>query len=172
MNTQTLERGTLTGTITVHQIMPAKGPGKSAWIKDVDGMMFGIWPDKIGLYREGASYDIEYTENVKNGTTYRDIKSGTMVKAPSEPQRDDRQPERSAPSQRIEPPKATSPNGNGAGTYYRPTAPRDSERMMVCSLMNAFIATGRIDCARDHLTAAINELRAAYAATFGQQDQN
>ena len=42
--------------------------------------------------------------------------------------------------------------------------------MMVCSTLNAFIQTGRIDCHRDHLTAAIGELRAAYAATFGQDD--
>ena len=43
--------------------------------------------------------------------------------------------------------------------------------MFTCSILNAFISTGRIDCERGHLTAAINELRAAYAATFGQDDQ-
>jgi len=35
------------GLITVAQIMPAPGPGKSARIKDTDGMMFGIYPDKM-----------------------------------------------------------------------------------------------------------------------------
>ena len=179
MNTQTAERALERGTITVQHIFPAKAQGKSAYIKDVDGMMFGIWPDKLGLINVGEAYEIEFSANVKNGTTYRDIKAARMISKPGPaPEqftggRDERQPERSAPSQRIEPQRpATSPNGNGAGQYYRPTSPKDSERMFCCSILNAFIATGRIDCARDHLTAAINELRAAYAATFGQQDQN
>lgn len=149
------------GTITVTNIYPSKAQGKSAYIKDIDGMMFGIWPDKLGLVQVGGVYEIEFSANTKNGTTYRDIKQLHMVEKP--------QPARSLSSAAA--PQATSPNGNTAGQYYRPTAPRDSERMMVCSLLNAFIATGRIDCHRDHLKAAIEELRAAYAATFGQQDQ-
>lgn len=159
MNTKTIERG----TITIQHMFPAKGPGRSATIKDVDGMMFGYFPDKLqGIFDVGGTYDIEFTETVKNGTTYRDITGGKMVK----PQQQAAPQRQAAQAQ----PAAASPNGNRAGEYYRPTSPKDSERMFVCSTLNAFIQTGRVECHRDHLTAAINELRDAYAATFGQDD--
>ena len=166
MNTQTAERTLERGTITVQRIFPAKAQGKSAYIKDVDGMMFGIWPDKLGLIREGDSYEIEFSSKVNNGTTYRDIKN---VRAIARPQP---APEQFT-SQTAPAPKVGSPKGNdaGGGQYFRPTSPKDAERMWACSILNAFIQTGRIDCERGHLTAAINELRAAYAATFGQDDQ-
>jgi len=164
MNVQTAERQTERGTITVQRIFPAKAQGKSAYLKDVDGMMFGIWPDKLGLIREGDSYEIEFSSKVSNGTTYRDIKAVKMI-AKAEPARE--QFTQAAPAPKVGPPK-----GNDAGGgYFRPTAPKDAERMWACSILNAFISTGRIDCERGHLTAAINELRAAYAATFGQDDQ-
>ncbi len=154
MNVQTAERQTERGAITVQRIFPKKPDAKCAWIKDVDGMMFGIYPDKLGLVREGDSYEIEFTSKVSNGTTYRDIRSVKQI-AKAEPA-----------------PKVGPPKGNDAGGgYFRPTAPKDAERMWACSILNAFISTGRIDCERGHLTAAINELRAAYAATFGQDDQ-
>lgn len=175
MNTQTLERA----TITVQRIFPAKAQGKSASIKDIDGCFYGFWPDKLGgIICDGGTYDIEFSSNTKNNVIYRDIQVARMIDKPRPApaqftgSHDDRQAAArpSAPTQRIEPPRATSPGGNGAGQYYRPTSPKDAERMMVCSTLNAFIQTGRIDCHRDHLTAAIAELRAAYAATFGQDD--
>ena len=153
------------GLITVVQIMPAPGPGKSARIKDADGMMFGIWPDKLNGVEIGGAYEIEFTAKVSNGVTYRDIKAirGTQRPGPA--------PEQftAGRSQQAAKPQAAQPNGNGQ--YYRPTAPRDSERMFCCSTLNAFIQTGRVDCHRDVLAQAINELRAAYAMTFGQDDQ-
>lgn len=156
MNTQTIERG----TITIQRIFPAKGPGRSATIKDVDGMMFGYFPDKLqGIFDVGNTYTIEFTEKVKEGTTYRDIVSGKMVQVQQQAQ----------PAQR-QATQAASAQPKGDGQYYRPTAPRDSERMFVCSTLNAFIQTGRVECHRDHLIAAIGELREAYATTFGQDD--
>ena len=140
--------------ITVAQIIE-KGPGKPANIKDTDGVMFSIWHDKVASFQAGETYEIEF---VRNGI-FRNIKTFERVAR--------QQPARNL-SSAASPPAATSPNGNRSGEYYRPTSPRDSERMMICSLMNAFIQTGRVDCHREHLADAINELRAAYAATFGQ----
>lgn len=161
MNSAALQQSQLDqGTITVANIYPSKAPGKSAYIKDTDGMMFGIWPDKLGLVQVGGTYEIEFSASTKNGTTYRDIKQLHMVEKP--------QPTRSLSSAASPPTQAEKPQNGG---YYRPTAPKDSERMFVCSTLNAFIQTGRIDCHRDHLAQAINELRAAYAATFGAEDQ-
>jgi hypothetical protein len=149
------------GTITVQNIYPSKGQGKSAHIKDSDGMLFGIWPDKLGLVQVGGTYEIEFSASTKNGTTYRDIKQLHMVEKPQP------QPARSLSSAAAPAPQTEKPQNGG---YYRPTAPQDSERMFCCSTLNAFIQTGRVECHREHLTIAINELRAAYAATFGADD--
>lgn len=149
-------------TITIQKITPPTGNRKSATIKDIDGLMFGVWPNQLGIFREGETYDIEYTVNERG---FRDIKSGKMVQQQPQPQRQ-------VPQQQHHASPATAPQGSGnAGQYYRPTSPRDSERMFVCSTLNAFIQTGRVDPHRDHLTMLINELRTAYAATFGQDDR-
>ncbi len=107
MNVQTAERTLERSTITVQRIFPAKAQGKSAHIKDVDGMMFGIWPDKLGLINEGNSYEIEFSSKVSNGTTYRDIKTVRAV-AKAEP---------ATPAPRVGPPKANDAGGN----YFRRT---------------------------------------------------
>ncbi len=173
MNTQTLERT----TITVQHVQPAPAAGKSARLKDVDGMLFGIWPDKLAGIMVGGTYDIEFTAKTVNGVVWRDIKQVRASDRPGPAPKQftggsyDRQPDR-APQPATPEPGRQPPlnNGNGGGQYYRPTSPRDSERMFVCSTLNAFIQTGRIDCHRDHLASAINEMRAAYAATFGADD--
>lgn len=172
MNTATLERA----TITVARIIPAKDRGKSATIKDVDGRMFGIWPDKLGLVNEGASYDVEFSENVKSGTTYRDIKAirENQRQAPraqaSERKSDPFVTSSEMRDQRQSEPPKPQQNGNGNG-YYRPTAPRDAERMFVCSTLNAFIQTGRVENDADELVARVNILREVWQRTFGQDDR-
>lgn len=155
MNTKTVERG----TITVQRIIPPTGNRKSHTVKDLDGIMFGVWPDKIGLYREGESYDIEYTVSEKG---FRDITKCQMLAKPAA----------ASPSQRIEPPhQGTTPNDKGAGQFYRPTAPRDAERMFVCSTLNAFIQTGRVECSKALMIDYVNELRGVWQETFGRDDQ-
>lgn len=162
MNTTTIERG----TITVQRIIQPTGNRKSHSVKDIDGVMYGVWPDKIALFREGESYDIEYKVNERG---FRDITKVQMI-ARAAPPREDREPApRSAPSQRVEPPHpATSPNGNRAGEYYRPTSPRDSKNMFVCKIVGDFIRTGRIEVNREHIALVITEVAAAYDMTRGQ----
>lgn len=164
MNTHALQQPIIEhGTITVAAIFPAKAQGKSATIKDTDGMMFGVWPDKLGIFRDGETYEIDFTSKVSNGTTYRDIKGARMVAKPGpapEQFTGSREPQR----------QATSPSGNKAGEYFRPTSPKDARRMFLCSTLNAFIQTGRVDAHRDHLTAVIKEILAAYDATVALDD--
>ena len=62
----------------------------------------------------------------------------------------------------------SAPQQNG---FYRPTSPRDAERMFVCSTLNAFIQTGRVDCHVEVLASYVNTLRDVWAATFGSDDQ-
>lgn len=178
MNTATLERA----TITVARIISAKDRGKSATIKDIDGRMFGIWPDKLGLVNDGGCYEIDFSETVKNGTTYRDIKAIRQIQHQVPPRaqaasrggdpfvvstemREQRKPQEPG----RQPPQYPQ-NGNGNG-YYRPTAPRDAERMFVCSTLNAFIQTGRVDATGQTLVDYVNTLREVWQATFGQDDR-
>lgn len=150
--------------IVVAQITPPPGPNKPGRIKDTAGNNFGIWPDKMANVREGETYDVEF---IQNGA-YRNIRSIRVATPPAPAPRQftaQHQPQARSLSSAATQPSDSSVSRNGQ--YYRPTSPRDAERMMVCSTLNAFIQTGRINCERSHLIEAINELRAAWQMTFG-----
>lgn len=176
MNTATLDRA----TITVARIIPAKDRGKSATIKGIDGRMFGIWPDKLGLVNDGGTYEIDFSETIKNGTTYRDIKAIRQVQPRQPAQASQRKSDPFVTSDEMRQarslgaaatPPAEPRRENGNGNYYRPTAPRDAERMFVCSTLNAFIQTGRVECDGAELAHRVNVLREVWQTTFGQDDQ-
>jgi hypothetical protein len=148
------------GLITVAHIMPAPGPGKSARIKDTDGMMFGIWPDKLANVVIGSAYEIEFTAKVSNGVTYRDIKAIRLAERPG-PAPD--QFTGGRPQQAVEPTRQVPPN------YRQATPPHESEQMFVCNILGRFIQTGRIDCQRDSLALAIKEIRAGFRGGFSNE---
>ena len=76
------------------------------------------------------------------------------------------------PPERHAPIPQSQPNGKKMDQqFYRPTAPRDAERMFVCSTLNAFIQTGRINDDVETLTRAVRDLRQVWAETFGIDDQ-
>lgn len=150
--------------ITIAQIMPAAQQGRSANIKDTDGIKYGIWPNMLGNAQAGGSYEIDFTSTVKNGVTFRDIKGMRMAERPSPP------PAQFTAAQPQPPARQTGAKESGGG-YYRPTSPRDARRMFLCSTLNAFIQTGRIDLHREHLKQAIGEITAAYDATIGLEDK-
>lgn len=161
MNTVALQQARFEqGTITVERIFPAKAQGKSANIKDTSGLLFGVWPDKLGLFNVGGTYEIEYSSKVSNGVTYRDIKTVKMVA------RDEPPPQAS----RSAAPAATSPNGNGSGQYFRPTSPKDARRMFICSQMNALITSHQVQPTAQGVADAIVMLADAYDATLGRED--
>lgn len=174
---QTAERPPLERAVILAQrFFPAKTQGKPATIKDADGISYGIWPDKAGIVQEGGRYEISFAKNVTGGVTYRNIQNIRAAEGPGpapeqftggQQQNAARQPASPPPAHQAQP----QGSGNGGGNYYRPTSPRDSERMFVCSTLNAYIQTGRVDPHRDHIAAIIIELRAAYAKTFGHEDQ-
>jgi hypothetical protein len=176
MNTQALERAiTKTATVTVQYVNLPKQGRKSGSIKDVDGQFFGVWPTMLAQFQEGETYEIEYTEKTVNGVVYRDVKAvhpavdAEQFRAPApQPSRPQPQPKRSAPMQQPAPQNGNG-NGNGNG-WYRPTHPRDAERMFVCSTLNAYIQTGRINDDVDALLRAVNTLRQVWQETFGADD--
>jgi hypothetical protein len=131
-------------TITVADIRRPTEDRKRGGITGTDGTQIGCFVENIGKFQIGQTYDVEVSEG-----QYPNVRSVKHVAGP---------PATATPSQ-----KAAS-NGNG---YYRPTAPEDSERMFVCSLMNAFIQAGKINAEQNQVIRAINVLREAYHATFG-----
>jgi hypothetical protein len=144
-----------TTTLTVKLINQAGSTGRGS-IVGTDDQRLGVFPEKVGLFEVGKTYEIEYVESDRNGRILQNVKSAKPVAAAS-PQ----------PQQSQLPPAA---NGNGNG-YYRPTSPEDSERMFVCSLMNAFIQAGKVEPELGKVTNAINVLRTAYQRTFGFDDR-
>ena len=68
-----------TMTMTIKYVNPPK-PGKQRGsIKGIDDQIVGVFADKLHLFREGGTYEIDYTETSANGTTYRNVKSATAV---------------------------------------------------------------------------------------------
>jgi hypothetical protein len=175
MNTLTLERG----TITIAKIFPAKAANRSATIKDIDGMLFGVPTKDLPLYCEGGTYEIEFSEVTKNDVTYRDIKRGDVVAAP--PRQGQRAQATRSPirqSDLIETPRQEQPRqepqrpaANGNGNYYRPTHPRDGRRMFITATLGHFIETGRVDCKAQSIADAIGEICAAYDNTIGLETE-
>lgn len=158
-----------TATVTVAFVNPPKAPRKSGTIKDSDGQYFSAWPDKLAQFRAGETYEIEFTEKkLDSGIVARDIKTARPVATVSTPLQGEHTVN-AAVREVVTKPKPAAQPTNGA-TYYRPTAPRDAERMFVCGTLQACIKTGRIEFTEDALINTINALRDAWAATFGADD--
>lgn len=168
---------TQSDTITIAEIIPAPAANRSAAVKDTSGIRYGIWPNKLDQVKVGYVYDIDFSSKVVNGATFRDIKgirfnSDATAKAQQVIASNNN---RAQPVRTPSGPAAAAPGaGQGGGTaaggggFYRPTSPRDAERMFVCSTLNAYIQTGRVDANPDTLINYVNTLRDVWHATFGQ----
>lgn len=74
---------TATATIQVAFVnAPQDGKNKGS-IKTSEGEYFGVWANQIGVFRQGASYEIEYKERNWNGKTYRDVTKARPHDRPS-----------------------------------------------------------------------------------------
>jgi hypothetical protein len=170
MNTATMERPPLVKIVgTVANIVLAEATNKPGKIELTSGKVLRAFADKLQQVKKGDTYDFGCEPNEFRGVLNHTVRAVRAAQATPEPQRAmpaqaQREPTRqSAP---IEPPRQppTQPNGNG---HYRPTHPRDAERMFVCSTLNAYIQTGRVECVEDELIARVNTLRNVWQATFG-----
>jgi hypothetical protein len=144
-------------TITVQFINPLKEGKKNHTVKDTND---GIWlldPKKRDLLREGETYKIEYDEWSHNGMRFRRIENAYPMSPPRHPVPEGATAASPQPSKKMD-------------QYYRPTSPKDGERMFVCKILGDFIATGRINDDVDTLTRAVNDLRTVWRATFGQDE--
>jgi hypothetical protein len=166
MSTATLERPAQLeyATIVVAYVNPPKPGQKSASIKDTDGLYYWIKPAEMPLYQVDGKYEISFITTQSNGYTNRTIKSVEAVQQRAQPARQAAPPQqRTAPMQQQQAPQSP-PNGNG---FYRPTHPRDAERMFVCASLGHFIDRGTVTLDSTQLVDAVNVIRAVWQATFG-----
>ena len=144
---------TLTGQVEFVN-PPAEGK-KTGSIKLHDGRIIGVFPDKLSLFTQGRTYEIEYSEREWQGKTYMTAKSAKPL--------DGFPPNNSRPAS----------GGPKESAFVRPATPgTDAERMFVCSLTNAFIAAGHVDLKRESVSATVQMLRAAWRETFGNPQQS
>ena len=72
-----------TATIQVAYVNPPKPGKKQGSVKDAEGNIYGVWPDKLHLFEPGNVYTIEYSSRDFNGQQYHDFKK--MVEAQAAP---------------------------------------------------------------------------------------
>jgi hypothetical protein len=167
-----------TATIEVTYVGPPKEGKQYGFIKGADNSTFPVKADRIKEFQADNTYEVAYTE-APNG--FKNIIGVKRVAPQAEQvnytQRptgrtegvEIREPQRNGATLTTAAPAQTKPQ---AQQYYqhRPTAPRDAERMFVCSLLNAFIETGRCECEGNELKARVEVLRKVWQETFGQDD--
>lgn len=74
---------TQTAAIEVKYVNPPKDGKQSGTVKATDGQLYGVWPDKLGLFQPGRRYKIEFVERDYKGKTYRSITKGYPEPSPS-----------------------------------------------------------------------------------------
>jgi hypothetical protein len=146
-----MNQSTLDARITVQYVNPPKGGKKRGTIKDSSGNLYGVWPDKIGLFQPGATYDVEINESHVNGTVFRNITDGVLC-APRKIG--------TIPATNIAPELPAGGNGN------RPPGNKD-EQLFVLALAKSLIEAGEIHADEQELVTAITVLREVWRQTFG-----
>jgi hypothetical protein len=137
-----------TTTMTIKLINQPGSTGRGS-IVGTDDQRLGVFPEKVGLFEVGKTYEIEYTETDRGGKTLRNVKSAKLIAAAS-PQG---QP-------------AANGQGNGNG-HYRETSDKDAERMWVCATLTALIRAGEVKNDKRQLWETTNMLRALWSHSFG-----
>ena len=152
-----------TTIMTVKLINQPGSTGRGS-IVGTDDQRLGVFPEKVGLFEVGKTYEIEYTETDRNGKTLRNVKSAKLI-APASPQ----------PQQAATP--SSVANGHGNGNGYKTgsgdghgAAFRTPEQMFVTEILTAYIGAGK--CANPaELKDTIVKLREAWRVTFGFDDR-
>ena len=157
-----------TATVEVKYVNPPKDGKQYGSIKTASNDMWPVKADRIRDFEAGNTYELAWTE-ANNG--FKNIIGVKRIVPQAQPQPgqfeqfDARQPAiRNGAAPAAKPAAA-------AKEYYRPTAPRDSERMFVCAIAGHWIDTGRVDMTEDAMVDLVRSLRTVYARTFGTDDR-
>lgn len=141
-------------TITVQYVNPPAPGKKRGTIKTTAGETFGVWPDMIGSFQVGNSYDIEIEGKPFNGTTLYNVTDVRPVTKPVAVATDGK----------------TSPSSPPSYNPYRETSPKDGERMFVCATLVALIQAGEVKNDKRQLWETTNMLRGLWGAAFGESN--
>jgi hypothetical protein len=122
--------------IQIAKITPPTGRGRSARVDTVNGATLWIWPNKVGLLREGEEYEVEGNVNLD----YHNI---TKVRHIG-PYRPPKQPAPNAPAMQPKTLQPKQQNGKHMeGNYYKPRSPDEQRQIWVCALLGREIDMGR-----------------------------
>jgi hypothetical protein len=135
-----------TMTMTVKYVNPPKAGKQRGSIKGTDDQILGVFADKMHLFEPGSTYEIEYTETVSSGVTYRNVKSATAIAAPT---------------------TSSAPSPTAHNTY-RETSANDAKRMFVCANLSALIRAGEVKNDKASLWNATQLLCSLWDHTFGE----
>ena len=115
---------------------PPKEGKKLASIKADDGQLYGVWPDKFGLFRPGRSYRVEFSTRKWQGQDYHTITKCQPI--------DD---------------EAKAPQGNAAPAV-------DGELSFVTAAFCAKINSGLVGNDLGHMVEYVRLLRQVYQQGF------
>ncbi len=138
---------TITMTIaTINEPKPGKTRGT---IQGTDGVRLGVFAEKRSLFAIGSTYEIEHSDG-----EYRNVLSARQISSPVV----SLDAARAAAA-----PAAAVPAGKEFGWQ---THPVDAERMFVCSLLNAYIAAGKVGLESKELAEVTMKLRGLWNYAF------
>lgn len=69
--------------VKIAYVNPPQQGRKNGSIKTDTGEFYGVPPAMLSQFTQGGTYSVEYGERIYNGRTYKDIKSASMINAPS-----------------------------------------------------------------------------------------
>lgn len=130
---------TYTAVIEVVGIRPPSGRGKSYTVDTAEGTELSIWPDKLGLLRTNETYQVEVTDNEKNGRLYHNITGTPRHLGPYRAAKN---------TTKAEPATTPQPPTNGKKMeqpYYRskPRDPAEQKQIWVCAMLCRDMESGR-----------------------------
>lgn len=158
-----------TATIDVTFVKPPAEGKQYGSIKTANNDWWPVKNDRIREFEPGNKYELAYTESDKGFKNIIGVKRVVPQTEPRFEGAEFREPQgrngatlTTAPAQT----KAQAP----ANGYYRPTAPKDSERMWTCAILGHIIDRGAVELNEEAMIHAVNTLRAVYQKTYGQDD--
>ena len=186
MNTVAMEREPLVsikGTVTEKvAAASSRQPGK---VKLSNGQFLHAFAEKLQQIQPGLAYDFGCSRSEFKGVNQNTIRAfkliGDVGPAPAnfitreeiEAQRQPRAAQAVPTNLRgeysvVETAPQQAPKAAPAGNqYYRPTAPRDAERMFTTATLGHFIDRGTVTLDARVIADAVNILRDVWQGTFG-----
>lgn len=136
-------------TMTIAEINLPKPDKKRGIIKGTNGNRLGCFAEKIGLFEIGKTYEIEHSDGEYQNVISAKLTVGPVVQL--------------AAAREAAAAPASAPREKEFGWQ---THPVDAERMFVCSILNAYIAAGKVGLDKGELASTTMMLRGLWNYAF------